>query len=583
LLGVLAVLSLPRVHAEVIVPLSVGGAISYGYVYTRAGDLESQSNILNLNINSSSYIWQPWFATLDAGAGFGLSSSESSRVAESKSTLANADLSLLVFPISRFPFTLTYSISRNEQDTAGGIQFARGRESTVQRLGLRQDYTTRDQARYSLWYNHTRYRSDTANDFNYNVFGFSMIKKERKQRFNVNAIYNFNKQFDPDRESNNLNVLFNHNYYPSPELGVNSLLGYSRSEAKSILDGQDSNKTTGNVSQVSSSFYWRPEHRPYVISGGVRFSRSERETTEVRSANTNATGTYQFSRRVRGTAAVNIGATESGGQQSLTSSQIASLDYGSDQYVILGFFYNWHANIGASNSYSRIDQPEGTQQEQQPLSTTEEGNVQTVSSSLGHAAGRGWALGRNAQLNLNLAQSVTGSKASDQDEATSSLTHSASMGWNHTAWGGTTLIHVSGSDTRSLHLNENVFQLATVQLTRDQAINRLSSTSGNIYLQVSRTKNIGGQEGADTQKTAAFNLDYTHSRVFGIYGLRFKSRLTSSNLIAEDDTATRGTLDWDNEFHYTIGLLTASLTLRMVQTASEDRTYSMFFRVVRSF
>ena len=108
----------PFARAEIIdlSQLNIAGSVGYTYSYAKSSNVESEVNAIRVNLNGSSVIWQPWFATMSAGLGLGLATSEntSSNAPENDFTSSNVNLGFAVFPLSRFPFQLTYSLNRNE-------------------------------------------------------------------------------------------------------------------------------------------------------------------------------------------------------------------------------------------------------------------------------------------------------------------------------------------------------------------------------------------------------------------------------------------------------------------------------------
>ena len=500
---------------------------------------------------------------------------------------------MALFPVSRFPFTISYQVTRNELGAQANIPNSSNYLVTSSTLSVRQEYSTLGRSRYSLWYDRTKSKSNVSDEYVNNGAGFSANVSRPSNSLNYGGGYSQSGKAGQDSRVRSSNLYVTHGYYPSGEFGINSGITHSRSVTK--LDSNSANNSEDQnyiFSQASSNFYWRSLSHPYTLTGGVRFSESEQSTDSVskskqKQIETDLISAYRISRRTNANLAVNFNVRDTDGVQTLNSTQTGSLAFNSDSYFVAGFFYNWYLTGGVSNSSSRL-QGDGSSEttaapEATNINSEQKNNIQTVNSTFNHSASRFWQLGQNTRLTLGLGQSIAGGKSTADNKATASLGQSLSLNGNHSSYGGSTITSLTVSDSRSLTHEKNSFQIATAQAARQQSISRLSSLQGNIYFQVSRSKSsFNGKEISATQKSATANFGYQHSRVFGIYNLRFDSTLTSGNLLAED-RAQRKQLDWNNNLFYSIGLLVTSLNFHVYQTVSRERTYAVSFQATRSF
>ena len=589
------------VHAAFFTRLNIHGSLEYNYNLVKAEELQTQINSVSLNLGGSSPIWHPWFATMSAGVGLGLAASESTGIASPESSFSsnNLNLAFSVFPISRFPFQLNYSSSHNETENFSNTADGATTISTVSdttRLGFQQAYTTRDLTHINFFYTISDYVSDFSNYKN-NVGGIRVNKAYSKQRYSIDGNYVKNEQQDVKSESVNYSLSGSHSYYPSTELGITSLISSSFANSKS---GFSTSELDTSLGQVSSSVSWRPRHKPYSLSGAIRFTQTEADsilsTTKTNAVGTGATLTWQFSRQTRGTFDANVTINESDGRQSLVSTQNANIGFFSTPLPIIGFFYHWNVGGAGSNSSSKLDGDPGAAIPVPDIDTSS----QSLGASFGHSATKNWLFNKG-NLSLSLSQTMSATKSffddpadlglpappvpdpvvENLDEIVKSLASGINFGGSHFGFGGSTLMNAQLTDTRTF-IDEGVsFQMATFSLSRNQGINRLSSASGNLYLQASRTDDPRFLGGIETAKSGSVAFAYQHVRAFGIYALVYQSTLEQESFLTS--STDKGNIEWLNTFSYAIGLLSSKLSYRIIQAPDGSQTTSFNFQATRSF
>jgi hypothetical protein len=79
--------------------------------------------------------------------------------------------------------------------------------------------------------------------------------------------------------------------------------------------------------------------------------------------------------------------------------------------------------------------------------------------------------------------------------------------------------------------------------------------------------------------SATGRVTYQHMRLFGLTNLHFQSDLSLSQA-STDEGANRD--EWENRLDYTIGLVTASLSYRILNDGVNDSRL-LYFRVMRRF
>ncbi len=556
-------------------PLNLSGSLKYSYGYLTAGGAESETTTLTGTLNAAGYIWQPWFATTSAALNLGLSNTETtSRSSDSTSTSGSFNLG--IFPRSRFPFSLNYSVSDSRIDAFSEATQDTGTSTyTISRLTLRQIYEGRRSrrsigSRTSLWYSTTDYDSNNVESESESM-GLEYKIRLVPHNFSVSASRSSSSSSDSSLKPLTDVASINHTYTPDSDLGVTNLVS-----AVKINDGTGDNKNS--ISQISSNFFWRPEHRAVNVNGGVRVTESETlsqgVSTEQKSLNTNMGLSYRLTRRLNVGASMALGSSDLGDTQTLSTTQAVRLNYNSRRSQIVGFSYNWQWGVNASNSDARTD--DGITE-----TTT---SVQTTGMQLGHSGSRNWTPGKNSSISLNLSQAGNVNRSSENDEISRGINHGAGLSWNRRSRSGALYGNLQLSDSRSYGQQDSEFQHLNASISQDVAISRLSSFAGTVGYTDSRQKTISDIPGVSTSSINRFaraNFSYRHDRPFGFYNMHFSSRLTGSKII---DSFNPETLwDWDNRLRYRLGLLDTTLSLRIIESAGGQVSKSLYFQASRSF
>lgn len=553
-------------------PLNMSGSLSYSYGYVSTEGTESETTTLTASLSPTGYIWKPWFATTSAALNLGLSNTETTSSSADATVLSGA-FSMSVFPLSRFPFSLTYTQTDSRSESYSDVtQVSGGSEYKSTRLSLRQSYRGRHGTLTNAWFYKSRFDAAGLNSDSKN-YGMMLQENRPANSLSISLSHSVSTDSNSDAEPKTDSVSLSHSYTPSGELGVSNILSLVKSESGS---GALLRNTT--YSQGSSSFFWRPEHRAFSISGGVRLSENAADvagdTSRQRSLNTNVNATYRLTRSLYSGASVSVGSSEGGGVQTVTTSEAANIGFTSNRYLISGFDYSWQSSVQASNSTTSLD--DGVDQ------TTKD--VQSYGVGLGHSASTNWRLGQASSLGFSVSQSLSGSKSSTDEVASKSLNQGVSMTWSRRGKRGSTYAGANFNDSRTRSSLNSRFQQFGLNMSQDWTVNQLSSVNGSVSYQASRSvqENLNAPGDQSTlYRTVNGNMAYSHSRPFGIYNLVFFSRLTGSKEINSPTPTSQ--LDWDNRFDYSLGKLDTSLNFRIIQSGAGSRTSSLFFRATRNF
>ncbi len=556
-------------------PLSLSGNVAYNYSYFTTGEAESETTALTGTINAVGYVWYPWFVTTSAALTLGVSNTETI-TSSSDTTSSSGSLGLSVFPHSRFPFSLNYSLSDSRIDSFSDATRTSGDSHyTVSRFTLRQQYEGRGSrrsigSRTSLWYSTTDFDSQSTRSESESM-GFDYKIRLVPHNFTVSASRSTSNASDSPLKPLTDVASISHTYTPDSDLGMTNL-----ATTVKIDDGTGTSEST--ISQISSNFFWRPEHRAVNVNGGVRVSESETVSsggnTEQKSLNTNLGLSYRLTRRMNMGASMSLGSTDNGSTQSLSTSQTARINYNSRQSQIVGFVYNWQLGVNASNSDTRTDNG---------ISETST-SIQTTGMQLGHRVNRRWRPGKGSSVSLDLSQAGSASKSTENDELSRGISHGAGMSWNRRSRSGAMYGNLTVSDSRTYSQQDSEFQHVNASISQDVIINRLSNFAGTVSYTESRQKIVSDVPGASSTGLSRFanaNFSYRHDRPLGVYNMNFTSRLTGSKVLHGFNPETLW--DWDNRIRYRLGLLDTSLSLRIIESAGGRASKTLYFRATRSF
>ncbi len=557
-LMVIALLTPLTSAAEDIVDLS--GSVGYTFrSLSSSGDDDTVSNQLRGTLNARSYLWQPWFATVDAHVAMTQDNTEFGDNTTNETTILTGDLDLNVMPKSRAPFQLLYRSSNSRVDMKtreSPLTTLGDKEYETTRLGLKQSYYTEKGDRYQLRYDLSNWSTDSGASFDDKQLGVEINLQRPKQRLVARTSYQITEQSQTDRESDNFVVNVDHFWYPSRSLRADSMFNIYNSDVTSTQPPLGTNQGDYNTDllQLSNFWFWRPEDKPLTVSGGVRYYDLSADTTgnetQLQSVNATAGMFYQYSKYLRFDANLDVSTIDNGEDQAVTSKERGGVLYQSDILDIFsGFTYQWYATGSAQNQ------------------ETEDLSIQSLGAKLGHDANKLWIMGEASTLRLSLSQSINESQQTgDADSSIQRLDNSASLGWDQTKWGGTSLIQLTVRDGRDFGDSDAEEQFVNFQAVRNQPINRSSSLSGNLTIQSVHRKFTDTGEG-NTITTTTGQINYQHSRIFGVINLHFLSDLRISKA-ASDFTYDRA--EWENRLDYNIGLLDISLSWRRIDTEADD-------------
>ncbi len=598
-------------------PLRWGGNLAYSHRRDSADGVNSMQSGLSTTVNASTsgFIWQPWFARVDAALGFTKVSSNSegdlpANNSASEGVLVTGRGQLSVLSQSKFPFEAHFEKTDNQVDT----NLAASSDVASQRYGFTQRYfQTRGESSLA-WDRNTQTSSNFGSDQQESLELRSAHNQDAHQ-LQLSANRTVNRHDNSGESAAQDNLTTQHHYTPGPALSVLSMANLSNSE---LHLQQGDNRT--QLAQFSSNAFWQSATQALSVNGGVRAltlaadqaglvaSSDGTSGTRLLTANANAGLNYDYSRLTRLNASLNVGSVQSGPLSSTQSSQTLGANYLPDSIALGAVDYHWALSANAFNRSSSEEAQSG------------------LSLQLSHGLNRSYTLDGGSTIRLSgnqglLASSTRGNPAyaaGIPQPSERQLTHSGSASWDLLQQTGAALIRLSVSDARALDADRAYFQLLNFQASSNLPTSGYSSWTGSLTLQAVRQGRdaVEGDVQADASNTTSASgaLSYQTQRIFGVRNLRFGSDLRLnlqsqqsqraflqqsffSQLQSRSDQETAA---WVNHLDYAIGrtqlrlqlLVSRSTALRdhagtgaaASNQATEERTNrSLYFTVIRRF
>ena len=513
--------------------------------------------------STSTYLWRPWFATVNGNLGLTmLRHSGGGNAADSGSgsgVILTGYGQLSVLPRSPYPFEAHF----RRDDSRVSFDLALANDYANQAYGFTQRYGTPSFDALLGWERNSQ--TSTGNGYNQQdnlQLELAYGRHDQRLRLLGNRISNTQQISGQQLVENNLSLL--HSYTPDTSLSVESVANITRS-AYQLQSGD----TNTRLLQVNSTAFWRPAGQPISVIGGVRVFALGTEITggandsnavavRGRSANANANlgVNYEVNQFTRISAGANINLVQDNdGGKSLTTSQNLGGSYAPDAIEFGKFQYTWSTAVSANNQ-------------------TGEDAARQLSLQLNHSLRRSYRLGDSSTIAVDGSQSVStvfGGSTSGRETTASTrqLINNGSLSWDLSQQSGATQLRLSASDSRGLDGRQEYFQLVNFQASSNLQIGRFSSWTGNLTIQGIRQGSNSIFVNADPfnpqtefapeskfEITSHGSISYQNQRMFGVTHLRFTSdlRLNSQALLpllgsAEDQK----TAAWSNSVDYAIG------------------------------
>lgn len=573
-------------------PLRIAGSLAYDLRILSGGGPPSTSHLVSATFGTSTYLYQPWFATVSGS--LGLSSSWSRTTSDPASSDAQVhdrirsneqfvtgSARLDLFPRSRFPAEVHYDRQDSRTDTGlnSSLDFRR------QNFGFSQRYRPAG----GNWNAIGRFEHNDQSGMGFkssqDALSADFATRWKFNDLSLGASHSRARSESFDDESRFTSVVARHAYTPSPALSVNSTANLTRTEELGVASSDL------RVLQASSVAYYHPDKSPLTLTASARGLVLRESITDnaVESIGASLGGSYELNPNVRVSASGGASFNHSGGNNSSTFSGTLAASYQGDSITWRELRYDWFgsASVGAglaqtSESSSQTDQSLGLQ--------------------LGHTVGRSWRLGRQSTVSLNASQTLGASYlrssrdedgAEDGADTTKTLLNTISATWQNNGDGRTAYARVSYSDSVEFGGSGARFQLFNFQLSGNFDLGYGRSVTGDLTYQRTRQRTSTLDAGAGLvglrsgSQGASGEVNFRQDQLFGVRRLRFTSRLRLAQdvlkqpgqLLSFPDRETRL---WENRLDWSIGRLETQVILRFSEVDG-SRINSLWFRIQRNF
>jgi hypothetical protein len=583
-------------------PWRTAGSIGLDARWLRFEDASTTSQgALLADIESASYLWQPWFVQVRFGAGLVAATDSGRDSGQGLSASGNSmtgHAQVAVFPASRFPFTLRAEATDSRASTA-----TLGNDWRTRRLTLSQSYRPESgNDHYHVQVDASQVLSDGQRDTLVTLDADAMqLRGAHRFELSLNLADNRNKgdgEIDQGR-TRLASLTARHGFHPSTALGIDSLASWHQFKGRfgNGNEGLPADDFGSEVRQLSTLVTWRPREGdlPLPVSpstlvvGSARWVESRGLGAVAGPALTSLNATVGASTeltpdwRVAASAAANH--IDSGSDDGAANS--VSLNGSANWTPRLQPWGAWRyaPSVGLAAGLSRGDED----------SAREFAAVQAA-----HSLSREFVREEQDMVSLSAAQSIswlTDAGVAERRNSTT-LTHSLGLVWQSLSdVTRQRFASASVSDSRTHADDRGSFQLVNLQWTQRTQLSRQSSWSGSLTWQSSRselsqTDLFTGERfesGGRWEHFASGTLNYEQQRVFGVPRLRFSLLAAVSTQQLQRRSA--GDVDAPLEFvsrsvearlDYSVGRLEARLSARAARV--DDRSVAaVIARVLRRF
>ncbi|MDH5329945.1 MAG: hypothetical protein OEW27_08335, partial [Aquincola sp.] len=541
--------------------------------------------------------WQPWFMQVRLGAGL-IAATDTSHQSggnpgsgSGNSVTGRAEV--LVFPASRFPFSLRAEAS--DTRTAGDML---GTDYRTRRLTALQTYRPESSNdHYQLQIDASRLLAESRHDSDTLVtVDANALQLHGPHRVELGLNWSDNQRGDDSAQTRISRLTARHGYNPSPLLSVESMASWQDLRARQRSDLIDT-EFGSEIRQLSSLLTWRPRDGdlPFAVSpstmvvGSARWveSRVIGASDSARLAALAATLglSTELTPAWRAAGAVSVNQFDAGEGTAVRSASLNGSANWAPRSVTFGA-WRYLPTLALSAGVTRGSSADSTQD--------------FAAAQFGHSVLRDFQREGGDVVSLVAAQSV--GAAAERNVAgrtsTRTLVHSLGLTWQGSAsTAQQRFASASVSDSRSWSDERVSFQLVNLQWSQRTQLSRLSSWSGSLTLQASRSTLtqddpiVGATltRGGEWQTFASGSLSAEQQRVFGVPGLRLQVLASISSQQLQRRSA--GDIDAPLQFvshslearlDYMIGRLDARLSARVAR-ADDRNIASLFARVQRRF
>jgi len=559
-------------------PISTNLSGSLGYQieqqsYSNGNPINRQRFVLDLRGKGITYISKPWIALVTGNIDYSSYLMKVDQYSSTSNTFSG-DVGLHLLPYSRYPFN---AILRRDQNYWGpGIGSL---VSQTTRLDLTQQYTSRKKMdRIDLGYHRTKTESQSYAESRGDGIDFSYdTARLHNQTFTIWGTRDRNIYVGENSRSQNGNVTARHRYAPNRAILVdNNAILTSRYDDYSLYSSYS------RVRELNSTFTYRPQERYYVIGGGrlnlydYGYNSSSYKNSTL---NGNLGASYRPSEYINIYFSVNLNQSDTGNER---ARRIDTLQSVSANYPLVSFdidAWRYNARIGG-----QINNRTRSQVNTSSTAPSINESLQSITVSPSHGIGRNFLLS-GGSMNMGLTQGLSLNE-STRGNPTSTLNHTASLGWNRSKGSTHTNLRLTGNDSRPLNSAQISYQYINLGGNISEDINRESRFSGQLAIQSSRQS----QRLSNTSMQSTYanlGLTYSHNRAFGVRRMLFISSFQAYSKspipVLQASPIDQGPITWENTLTYTIGKLISEFKIYLSKEGDGRSSSLIWFSIKRYF
>lgn len=534
------------------------------------------------NLAASSYVFQPWFAQLNANLGFVRGRSDGSGGSRSTSFTGGTGLSL--FPASRFPFSASVDVS--DSRSQGELIGAEYRTTLV---SMRQSYRTLDDLRFSVSLDRSELKGSAVGSDVLNVISAAFSGRRAAHEFSADARLSGNSGGPGGTQSRYDLLTGRHSFVPASNLNVETIATYNRLEQEQG-SGLQRSTLAGRFVQIASYATWRPEeeeplydeNHPMLVTGALRLTAIETEQANLVAGNFSLSGSAGLSYVISPLTRLSANGSLTQSQSRASGGRFVGalngiLSHAPPPIAFGAYSYTWNSSGGGSATAG------GTERRQNAF------------AQANHQVSRNLLASGIAQVTLSAGQGASVNIASSGGSGLG-ITHNALA--TLTLLGETTArtyFSLTASDARTFGDLRSEFQLVNLQATRQAPLSALSFWSANLTVQGARQRSRDAAGGVPGAQDSGFNVStfgsvaYQHRRAFGVPRLQLLASYTVNQTQLQsralgDLAAPRENVSdsLDARLDYRIGKVETRLLLRSA-TVDGRRNTGVFLRVTRNF
>ncbi len=525
----------------------------------------------------STYLGQPWIATVSADLNAAFDTSSETGFGEA--TSIGGDVVIAVLPMSRFPFQLFFSASDSHFDGEYSLDYTRMRAGVSGRAAFSDrgslDYlVSHDEFDRFKFGSLTAQRAEATLRNSFSVGELPLNVTDASMSF-IYYNTNFRAALAGDPDNSTESVAGNVFLRAAPTERTLHDFSATVISDRSIYNRDRYDRLIG---QAVGTGQWRSPTNDVVTTGAVRMMlqqidhRFGQEKTDTDAAVMAASAGVSW--RPLDRLSMSLGARASFeriqtiadedaivqpevGRSNVASGVLGSIDYRSLPYDMGGFNWHWDARATGDLGYT-------TNRYKTNLYERIYGPRSDATVSIGHAFERLMRVPWLETVNFTFLQEAGLAHYSYYEEFNPFVTHSSSLTKGFSDEMGSSYFRLYFRDTHGFGDRFEEYQTAQLDFSRHVQLNGNQSLHGSVGVQVVRQVRDGRD---DVYVFSPADLEYEYRDFFGYYGLSFVSTLRINGIGLNDpahdwsDQLSPNLFrnDWRNRLQYRIGELWLSL------------------------